>query len=359
MLSYVLRRARALFAIAITVSGCGAKTGLEVPPVDAARFDAGPPRLPDGGPVCVPDVVLLPAHADVVLVLDRSGSMTRPLASSTTTRWSALHEALGDALPAFDAEVAFGASIFPIPGATISGGTVCNVGAQLDVPVALGSGAAITSALSAHEPSGGTPTADALAVATRALLARRREGVPQSIVLATDGGPNCDPADAAEPWFGQAPETCVEIGVEPELCLDRNRTVARIDEALARGVATYVIAMDVRESYLVSVLAQMAFAGGRPVVRDAEPFYDVRNPDDLRRAFQDIATRVSSCSFFPDGAITTTEPEVVVGGVLVPHDPTRTDGWAMGENGTYDLFGEACTRAMGAAGVVRLRAPCR
>ena len=353
------RLLRLAIGLALVLSGCGAKTGLDVPPVDAARVDGGPPRLPDGGPICAPDVALLPAHADVVLVLDRSGSMTRPLASSTTTRWRALRDALASALPMFDADVAFGASIFPIPGATISGGTVCTVGARLDVPVALGTGPDVLAALSAFEPSGGTPTADALAVATGALSARRRMGVPQSIVLATDGGPNCDPADAAEPWFGQAPETCAETGVDPELCLDRSRTVARIDAALAAGVSTYVIAMDVSESYLVSVLAQMAFAGGRPVVRDAEPFYDVRNPDDLRRALEDIATRVSSCSFFPEGAVTASEPEILVDDVVVPFDASRTNGWAMGENGTYDLFGDACVRAMRSGVRVRLTTVCR
>lgn len=347
-----------MLVVAIALAGCGARTGLDVPPVDAARVDGGPPVLPDGGPICVPDVVLLPAHADVVLVLDRSGSMTRPLASSSTTRWQALHDALASALPTFDADVAFGASIFPIPDATISGGTVCTVGARLDVAVGLGASPQILAALAAHAPSGGTPTADALSVATQALLARRRTGVPQSIVLATDGGPNCDPADAGQPWFGQAPETCAETGVDPELCLDRSRTVARIDEALAAGVPTYVIAMDVRESYLVSVLAQMAFAGGRPVERDAEPFYDVRNPDDLRRALEDVATRVSSCSFFPEGAVSTSEPEIVVDGVVVPRDDARTNGWAMGENGTYDLFGEACARAMRSGVTVRLVTPC-
>jgi hypothetical protein len=359
----------ALVALTVLASaGCGARTGLDVTPPDDP--DAASPRdagrdvgtdtgidAPfDAGPICAPDVLLLPAHADVLLVLDRSGSMTRPLASSSTTRWQALQGALGAALPAFDANVAFGATIFPIPGAQSA--TVCTVGASLDVPVALGAGGAILSALAAHAPSGGTPTADAIGVATTALAARSRAGVPQSIVLATDGGPNCDPADSGQPWFGQAPETCAESGIDPEMCLDRTRTLARISSALDAGIPTYVIAMDVSESFLVSVLRQMAEAGGR-ARPGTQPYYDVRNPDDLRAAFGDIATRVSSCSFFPDGAVVSDTPTLEVDGTVIPRDDTRTDGWTRGSSGTFDLFGSACELAMNGAVTVRIVGPCR
>lgn len=354
-----------LFA-AVACAGCGARTGLDVEP--SREPDAGRPRdaghdstvdAPfDAGPTCAPDVALLPAHADVLLVLDRSGSMTRALASSSATRWDALENALATALPAFDANVAFGATIFPIPNATIEAGTVCSVGAMLDVPVGLGTAPAILATLRAHAPSGGTPTADAISVATSALAARSHVGVPQAIVLATDGGPNCDPADRTEPWFGQAPETCAESGVDPHLCLDDGRTIDRIGRALASGIPTYVIAMDVTEPYLVDVLDRMAIAGGRARAT-GEPFYDVRNPDDLTAAFGDIATRVSSCSFFPDGPVSTDAPIVDVGGTIIARDDTRTNGWTLGPSGTFDLYGPACALAMRMGVTVHIDGVCR
>ncbi len=345
--------------------GCGARTGLDIETheradaarPDAAITDAGHDATIDAGPTCAPNVVLLPAHADVVLVLDRSGSMTRALASSTATRWEALHRALAAALPAFDANVAFGATIFPVPDATISGGTVCNVGAVLDVPVALGSGPSILGALEAHVPSGGTPTAEAITVAASALAARSHVGVPQSIVLATDGGPNCDPADSAQPWFGQAPETCAASGVDPHDCLDDIRTVDRITRALAQGFPTYVIAMDVSESYLLEALDRMAVAGGRAQT-GGQTYYDVRNPADLTAAFGDIATRVSSCSFFPATPVSTDDPRVEVAGELVPRDDSRMNGWTLGPSGTFDLYGAACERAMRMGGIVQIVGVC-
>jgi hypothetical protein len=348
-----------VLAIAIATVGCGARTGLDLPTRDRpdGAVDSGFDGGFDAGPTCGPTIALLPAHADVALVLDRSGSMTRMLASSSATRWDALHEALRLALPAFDANVAFGATIFPIPDATIEGGTVCTVGAALDVPVVLGAGPAILRALEAHVPSGGTPTASAITAAANALAARRHVGVPQTIVLATDGGPNCDPADSAQPWFGQAPETCADSGVDPHECLDTMHTVQSITSASAAGVPTYVIAMDVSESYLVDALRQMANAGGRPRT-GGEPYYDVRNPDDLTAAFGDIATRVSSCSFFPETAPSSEVIVIDVDGESVTRDDSHANGWSLGASGTFDLYGPACERAMRTGASVRIVGLC-
>jgi hypothetical protein len=349
-------------SIAVLTAGCGARTGLDVPRLDAAPPDAGHDTgvdAPfDAGPTCTPDVQLLPAHADVVLVLDRSGSMTRALASGGgVTRWDALRNAVGTALPMFDANVAFGATIFPMPEAGAD--TVCRDATTLDVPIALGTSPAILAALSAHAPSGGTPTADAIGVAADALAARRHAGVPQSIVLATDGGPNCSPEDAGQEWFGWAPESCAESGIDPQMCLDTARTVDRIASALSGGVPTYVIAMDVVEPYLVDALDMMAIAGGRARSGTGETYYDVRNPDDLVAAFGDIATRVSSCSFFPNGDVPMDVLVLRVGDTIVPRDDTGRDGWTIGPNGTFDLHGSACDLASATGAMVRIDGVCR
>ena len=358
-------RAR-LIAATLFVTACGARTGLDVPMfetgtrVDAARPDTGLDAPFDAGPICTPNVTLLPAHADVVLVLDRSGSMTMPLASGLESRWTSLHRALASALPTFDANVAFGATIFPIPGATAD--TVCSAGASLDVPVGLNMAPAILAALDAHGPFGGTPTADAIVVAQNALASRTRTGVPQAIVLCTDGGPNCNPSGAGQTWFGQAPETCAAEGFDPQMCLDTARTVDRNSTARTAGMPTYVIALDVAQSYLIDALDQMARAGGRART-SGTTYYDVQNPDDLRAAFHDIATRVSSCSFVPSGALPMMGPMDVfvlrVGETIIPRDDSRANGWTIGATGTFDLYGPACDLAMRNGSVVRIDGVCR
>lgn len=345
-----------IVCLALSAS-CGAKSGLVVPSSAGGPLDAGIDARPDAWPdaradtaadvvvTCGPPVTLLAVRADVALVIDRSESMLRPLSSSAATRWETLRGALGAVLPTFDVNVAFGAILFPIADAAFPD-TMCALGGALDVPVASGNVPTVLAALDAHDPAGGTPTADAISLATDALRAHARPGALQAIVLATDGGPNCDPADRGEPHYGLAPESCRAALIDPYECLDTDRTLARIDEALVVGISTYVIAMDIVAPYLVDVLQRMAIAGGRARSDAATPYYDVRDPDDLALALDDIATRVSRCTFSPERSASIEGARVEVDGAPIDRDERGIDGWAPGASGTIELFGDACRLAM-------------
>ncbi len=360
-----MRRLATLLAllVALPLAGslagsCGAKTGLRIDRVAGdASFDARDARV-DAGPTCTPDVVLTPARAEVVLLIDRSGSMSRPLASEPTLRWDALREALATSLPPFDESIAFGASIFPVPEIPGDRSTICTAAAVIDVPIAMRNVGAVLAAVDVNRPGGGTPTTAALEVAFAALRARSGPGVSQAVVLTTDGGPNCNPRDAAESWFGIAPDTCPDVGVDVQHCLDDERASAAMERALADGIPTYVIGMDVTEPVLIDAINLMAVAGGRP--RDGrERFFDVRRPEDLAVAFDEVSAEVASCAFVPLGTIETMAPVVRVDGMEIRRDDARRDGWTRGASGTFELAGPACERARRAGAVVIVEGVCR
>ncbi len=349
---------RKLATFVLLLASCGARTGLRVDPsVEDAAVEMRD-AWSEAGPTCTPDIVLAPARADVVLLIDRSGSMNRPLASDPMLRWDALRTALATSLPPFDESIAFGASIFPVPEIEGDRSTVCVASATLDVPVGARSVSAVLDAVDAHGPAGGTPTTAALEVAFAALRARAGPGVTQAVALTTDGGPNCDPVNAGEVWFGIAPETCPDMGIALSRCLDDDRAIAVMERGLASGIPTYVIGMDVTEPVLVDAINRMAVAGGRP--RDgAERFFDVRRPGDLGDAFAELSSEVASCAFVPIGTIETEEPIVRVDGMEIARDDTRADGWTRGASGTFELSGVACDRARRTGAVVVVDGICR
>lgn len=342
--------------LALLLGACGARTELDVdPPGRDGMSDASDARR-ETGPGCTPDVVLAPAPPELVLLIDRSGSMNLPLADAPTTRWNALRAALATSLPPFNTRIAFGASIFPLP-VPVGDDISCLAGATLDVPIGTGRVSAVLGAIDAYYPSSGTPTTAALEVAFAALRARATPGVPQAVALTTDGGPNCDPRDADEEWFGLAPERCPVLGVDVSRCLDDERAIAALEAGLASGIPTYVIGIDVTEPILVDAINRMAVAGGRPRA-GMERFFDVRRPEDLGEAFAELTAAVTTCSFAPLGVIAAAEPIVRVDGVEISRDDTGRDGWTRGTSGTFELAGAACERARRRGAVVTVDGVC-
>lgn len=225
-------------------------------------------------------VEAMPVPVNVLLVIDKSGSMTDRPEGFALDKWTAMKEALGSALSSAPSTVRFGLLLFPRAVAqTIplqcDGELCCEVpGANEAVSVGVGSDRidAVGQALSETSPGGGTPTAAALAQALDYYV--QGEGLAlegeRYVLLATDGGPNCNPelscdSDLCTPNLDGAAQCagancCQGAG---EFCLDDAGVTQQIEALKAAGIATFVVGIPGSESY-TTYLDAFARAGGVP-----------------------------------------------------------------------------------------------
>lgn len=327
-------------------AACGARTALPAPELE----DAGP----DAGPVgCVPGTFALArAQPAAMFVLDRSGSMGQPFAGPRT-RWQVLASGLSSALPSVDQAIAIGALLFP--GNTIN--SSCAVTATVNLTPALGNVGAMLSLVSGSPPGGATPTADALDVAARSLLAVRAATGARAMVLATDGSPNCNSALDPRTCACTDARTCRRS----EQCLDDARTVQRIASYTAAGLPTYVIGIqNPGETQNNAVLDAMAEAGGRPK-SGAHHFYAATSEAELDAALVAVRDQLGACTYLTS-SVPSAEGTIVVAidGVLVPYDPSGANGWrwANRANGEIVFGGPACTKVSGTARPITATVTC-
>lgn len=342
---------------------CGSRTGLFGP--DLGYFygdplgDAGTANDDDDGPIaCVPGRFTFElAVAQLMFVLDRSRSMRfalngDPEVPRSSWRWTALRSALDKTITAFDDQIAMGAKFFPEPLATNEESLErsCRTDTGVGLAPALGNAQTILDVFDDFEPLGGTPTAEAVRIAAEFMSNRR--GTARTLVLATDGAPNCN----AE----LDPNTCVCTG-DPNACaqfpdrgayscLDDARTIRTLwNVADLRKIPIYVVGIGIDRPEFRDVLEDMAIAGGRP--RPTAPrYYDVQSEADLTGALGTIRDAVAKCTYLTPSAPTRPDDiRVEIDGVVVPRDPTHANGWDWVDQGFGELafFGAACARASG------------
>lgn len=380
MKASTLRVARALSALAasLTLASCGAKTGLLVPDV-ATTPDAvvdvldvtdvtDVPRIRG----CVPGRFDLAARAaEVLLVLDRSGSMAQGLdGSRTASKWRLLRDALATSLPRFQDQINFGALFYPEDGAE-SRTAACafaNV-PTADVAPAMSTAARVISILDATEPGGSTPTAAALLRAYTWFVRHPNPLRAQYIVLATDGAPNCNAA------LNPATCTCVGPGGggggracnDANRCLDDTRTVSEIADIASNPVTaipTFVIGLaDDSDPTFAATLTAMAAAGGRPnrTASGAPTYYDVRVAGDLERAFTTVQNTIARCTFVAPSRPSERDTITLrLGGAVIPRDTARVNGWDWTDRtlGEITLFGAACPLTASPSTVVNATVEC-
>lgn len=349
-------------ALLATSCACGARSALEVP---ARDLDGGAVDRPavdvDLDAPCVSGPIPLRRRASVALLaLDRSGSMDLDLlgGNGVPRRWDVMRAVLPGALAALDPGVSLGAMLFPPVGAA-----ECAAPQTLDVTFGAGRAGSVARALDAARPDGRTPTYATLVQAERQLREAAADGA-RAVVLATDGGPNCNAAldgDRCVCATGAMVSGQDECRADPSLCLDDQRAVAQASAMAARGVFTFVIGIDGdRRPALVDALTRLARAGGRPNPRSPRAYYSVQRPEDLREAVDAIGRTISACTLVAasrppaDAALT-----LRVGGAAAPRDPTRAEGWDWLSPGGAELalYGAACDAA-GAGAEVTLAASC-
>lgn len=363
----------------LLVASCGSRTGL---------FGEDSASLPDGsrsetstidrdasgdGPVkCTPGRFAFDlAIAQLMFVIDRSGSMsfaldgTQPnsrgnLPPGVLSRWKVLHNGLTSAITPFDKTIAMGAKFYPeVQSEDPDVDTSCATDVGVGIAPAPGNASAILTVFETTEPLGGTPTSEAIRIAAQYLSGAR--GVARTIIVATDGEPNCN-ADLDQfscictAKLPNGTEVCKQAE-DGSQCLDDRRTVGIVKGIFDnQKIPVYVIGIGGSAS---TVLDSLAVAGGRP--KPATPrYYSVQTAAEMNEALASISGSVAKCTYLTPSA--PTDPAAIsveIDGLPIPRDPTRTNGWDWVDQayGSLAFFGTACDLASGTkpsiSGVVR------
>lgn len=319
--------------------------------------DGGPPPL-DAAGLCGNQLHQVVTDApNIYFLIDASGSMSI-LASGSATRYERVRGAAIDLVRRLGALINVGVALFPRNAASDG----CHVGGQVLAvspgdPYVEGQGSGPTtnafSSATAILPEGGTPLAATLEALTPTLTGLTGRTI---VVLATDGGPNCNEAASCLPEEciphveGQCDATCCEPAglAGPTGCVDRAATVAAVAAVAAAGIDVYVIGIPGSELY-GDVLDDMAIAGGAP--QFVSPFYyKVDSLDALGGVLGEIAGVVVSCEFdLQDPPPEQDRTNVYLDAALIPY--SETDGWRWKSDAVVELVGEPCQRLK--AGQVR------
>jgi hypothetical protein len=221
---------------------------------------------------------------NMLILLDKSGSMGKPGLGSTSSKWDAMKAALNTFLNKGKLTVNFGLDLFPradVPS-SCTGDMCCATPALSDpltVPVGPGVDTVptILSTLSATTPGGGAPMAAALSRALDYYTTGDGVGLPgdKYVLLVTDGGPNCDTAavpscDAASCTRNLDPDpncnqtiNCCSTAALAVSCLDDGSVTTAITNLKNANVTTIVVGIPGSDPYQ-AVLNAFANAGGKP-----------------------------------------------------------------------------------------------
>lgn len=315
---------------------------------DSLALDAGgggPPPA-DAGGLCGNEFHKIATNPpNVYFVLDRSGSMAAPAPGGT--RYSVVQSASAQIVKHLEALIKAGAMVFP------GSGDECSAGQEV-FATTYGDSFGFKLATQKVNPIGGTPTA-----ATLTALLPKLHGLPGKtvVVLATDGGPNCneqatcDKSGCMENIEGCLPQDdccalqqncCTPNGpAGPLNCVDHDPTVAAVAALKAAGIKVYVIGIPGSEAY-EKVLADMALAGGAAI--STWPFY--YRVDDLGTISSILAGAAGSaipCDFkLADVPTDPTLTNVYLDKQIVLQDPA--DGWTWTAADTVTLHGAACNK---------------
>jgi hypothetical protein len=205
-------------------------------------------------------------------------------------------------------------------------------------------------------PSGGTPTAQAL----RDVLEHLRSAKGKTfVILATDGGPNCNAGasctvDLCQPNIESAPN-CAPAGpscCEPpngfrESCLDSAATTSAVAALKAAGIPVYVIGLPGTSAPTYSKLLDTLATTGGTALPASPKYYKVDTSTEgvLLAALKKIAAKiVATCEFkLKEPPAQPNQVNVYLDEIVLPQDPTN--GWKI-DGETVTLLGDACTKVL-------------
>jgi hypothetical protein len=333
-----------------------------------------------------------PRQVNILLVVDKSGSMADTPAGFTSDKWTAMKTALGAALDPVKEAIAFGLEFFPFnPTAPIpldcskaGPATCCQMTTQaagINIPIEPGTTGLpkILSTFGSQNPGGGTPTATALKEALWYFTAGAGAGLQgdKYVLLATDGAPNCNTGLACDAahctsnidavaagTVACSGQNCCGVGATGAnlACLDDSASITQITALKTAGVSTFVIGIPGSENY-ANVLDAFAVAGGQAANANSPKYYAVSASGGVAMlidVFKAITVKlVTTC----DLQLKTEPPDpmllnVSIDGVLIAKagGAAGINGWTLDSSthpSTIRITGAPCDNleAMGATSV--------
>ncbi len=273
---------------------------------------------------------------NVLLVVDRSGSMESNEFSPGVSRWDALQGALFDPatglVTGLESSVRFGIAMYSNDTRTAACPDLFTVPCTINNAESLQAEHTLRT-----PPRGDTPTGESISAVLGmidTLVPERGATSPTFFVLATDG--------------------------EPDLCADgtaldagRAASVAATNEAYGMGINTYVVSVgaEVSEAHLQDV----ANAG---VGMTGAPFYVATDTAGLVGALRTIIRGVASCDVRLEGMV---EPSMACDGTvrLGPDALMCGTDWMLLDDGrTIRLLGAACDRLQSSGETLTAAFPC-
>jgi hypothetical protein len=328
-----------------------------------------PVTTPEGTACEVVQLVTEPVIPEMMIVLDRSGSMTEG------GRWVPSVAAVRSVTEQLQSKIHFGLALFPDPdaaGSSNSGGgptvtsitdcftmpdpaaclqqfnnqnqeddSVACAPGKIFVPVAQNSAAMIAGVLDKTTPFGGTPTSDTLEqILTTYGTAEPSPDAkphPKFVLLVTDGAPTCPAGRGSD-------------STQPDI----DASNAAVEALAANGVRTYVIGYDTRNSVmLASVLDGFAQRGGTGDTMHRS----VEDEQSLLSELTRITFAIASCNFELDSPPDRADHVLVrLDGQQVNLD--QPDGFALVGDRTVELRGQSCARYREGSHVIDVQVLC-
>jgi hypothetical protein len=336
------------------VSGFGAANGLGAASGSGATDPNAAAAGADGSDSCTfsglgtcggASLMAEPRIVNMLLVIDKSGSMTDSIGDED--KWTAMKSALAQSIGRVTTEINVGLELFPLSlteTIPLSCDTDCCTVPDGDAAVVVPVGPAvralsdITDELATTTPGGGTPTAKALEGALDYFTIGAGASLKgQSyVLLATDGGPNCNPGltceaescttnlDGTDCGGGN----CCRFTDTRDQCLDDAQVIAALDNLRDSGISTFVVGLPGTAQY-GKYLDEFAQAGGEPNTAGSTQYYAVSQSEGVQGlidVFDTITTQlIRSCT------VPLTEPPTMPNLVNVAIDcdvvpPMSSDG---------------------------------